>query len=140
MNFDLNSLDTTTADDGLNTIVDSAGNRFQRLVTGGIVSKVSKLISTAGIDVTIADNETADVIEIKNTGTSAFNVFLPDATVRKTQIKIADVGNNAGTYSISVKPKNGSGQTMPGGAAAYIIDSNGGEITLDLMHDLSGWI
>ena len=124
--YDINTVDTTTADNGDSQIRDANNILFSKVTV--VILPVPKLITASG-DVTIADTETADEIEINNTSSSAISVFMPSAAVRTKAITVTDVGGNANTYNITVKPKATSGQTIMTGSQ-YVIDSNGGGIKL----------
>lgn len=124
--WDIDTSDTTTASDHVNFQRDANGILFKRVQPTVVVT--SKLITTTG-NVTIADDETADEIEINNTGAGAINVYLPSAAVRTKSITITDVAGNAATKPITVLPKLASGQTIMTGTS-WVIDSNGGGIKL----------
>lgn len=123
-------LDTedTSVVDGDSVLADSAGNHFLKDVS--VVGKSTLTHSTAGVDVTIADDDTAEIHKIKNTGSAAINVYLPDATTRTKPIRIVDGSGNAATYNITVLPKSGSGQTVMLGSQ-YVIDSDGASFGAD---------
>lgn len=104
---------------------------------GVLAAQVSKYV-TATADVTIADGETSDTIEIDNTSGAAISVYLPTATVRKAPLTIVDVGGNAGTNAITVKPKSGTSETIMTGSQ-YVIDTNGGRITLTPNSNKTGY-
>ncbi len=119
-NYKLDTEDTQ-ADDGVNVIIDSAGNHFVKLVQ--TIAEVDKTITASG-DVTIDDDETADNILIDNTSGGPINVYLPDASVRAKRIGVTDVGGNAGTYPITIVPKSGTSQTIMTGSS-FVLDVNG---------------
>lgn len=123
--WDIDTSDTTTPN-GADNQRDANGILFKRVVPN--LTLTAKPVTATG-DVTLADEESADVIEINNTHGAAINVYLPSAAVRSKPIAIVDVGGNAATYAITILPKAASGQTIMTGAS-YVIDSNGGGITL----------
>lgn len=130
--FNLDTTDTTTVDDGVNCIRDFVGNGFFRVALS--VAEIEKVITASG-NVTIADDESSDNILINNTSGAAINVYLPSAAVRTKRIKIVDVAGNAGTYNITILPKLASGQTIMTGSS-YVLDVNG--MGLDLRPRASG--
>ena len=123
-------------DDGINVIHDDVGTHFVRLAVQA--SDVDKYVEAAG-DVTLADDETADNVFIKNTSGAPINVFLPSAEVRTKKIWIGDDNNNAGTYVITVLPKSGSGQTILGGSS-WVIDSNSSSYVFRPKADGTGYL
>lgn len=124
--WDMDTSDTTTASDHVNFERDANGILFKRVQP--TVTVTSKLITATG-NVTIADDEAADEIEINNSSAGAINVYLPSAAVRAKPITITDVGGNAATNAITVLPKSGSSDTIMTGSS-WVIDSNGGGIKL----------
>ncbi len=131
-NYKLDTEDVQ-ADDGVNVIIDSAGNHFIKLVQ--VISEVAKTIVATG-DVTIADTETADNILINNTSGAPITVTWPDAALRGKALSVTDIGPNAGTYPITNAAK--AGQTLMGGAS-YVLDVNGMGIRLRPLPDGSGY-
>jgi hypothetical protein len=136
-NFSLDTEDVQL-DDGVNVIIDAAGNHFVRIAVS--VSEVEKEITATG-DVTLADDETADQIYINNTSGGAISVFLPSSTTRTKRIRIIDGADNAGTHAITVMPKAGSGETVFGVSDGSLstIDSNASSIELKPRSDGSGY-
>lgn len=124
--YDINTSDTTTADDGDNNIRDANGILFVKKYT--VILPTSRLVTATG-NVTIPDDEPADDIEINNTSGAAITVFLPDVASRGKTIGVTDVGYNAATFPITVTRKAATSQTIMGGTQ-YVIDSNGGGIKL----------
>ncbi len=55
--FDLDTADTTTADDGENCLIDSAGNRFKRLVTGAGGTVTQATSKSTGVTLNKATGE-----------------------------------------------------------------------------------
>ena len=123
-------------DDGINVIHDDVGTHFVRLAVQ--TSEVDKYVEATG-DVTLADDETADNVFIKNTSGAPISVYLPSAAVRTKSIRIIDDNNNAGTYAITVFPKAASGQTVLGGAS-WSIDSNSSSILIKPKADGTGYL
>jgi hypothetical protein len=123
--WDIDTGDTTSPNDDDHQR-DANGIMFKRVFPS--IGTTSRLVTATG-DVTIADDEAADEVEINNTSGAAINVFLPDAEERTKAITVTDVGGNAATYNMTVLPKAASGQTVMTGAQ-YVIDSNGGGIRL----------
>lgn len=124
--YDIDTSDTTTAPDGDSFVRDDNGILFVKKAV--VIPTISKLVTATG-DVTIADDESVDEIEISNTSGAPITVYLPSAAVRAKAITITDVAGNALTYPITILPKSGSGQTIMTGAS-WVIDSNGGGIKL----------
>lgn len=133
--FDIDTADTTTADDGVNTIIDFDGNRWKRVVFS--VAETQRVITAAG-DVTLAADD-EDIIVINKTVGAATQVELPDAALRTKAIRIVDGKYDALTNNITVVPKAASGQLIFG-ASSWIIDGNGGSVKLTPLADGSGWI
>lgn len=133
--FDIDTTDTTTADDGLSCIIDFDGNRFKKVVVSS--SLTQRKITSAG-DVTLADND-ADIIVVAKTVGASTNVYLPNASVRTAPIRIVDGKYDAFTNNITINPKIASGQTIMGGGT-YVIDSNGASITFIPLADGTGWV
>lgn len=132
--FNIDTDDTTTADDGVNCIRDIAGNGFFRVAIS--IIETEKVITATG-DITIADDESADNILINNTSGGPINVYWPSAAVRTKKLSVTDNGN-AGTFPITNLPKVGSGQTLMTGAS-YVLDVNGMGLALRPRADGSGW-
>ena len=133
--FWLDTTDTTSADDGVNVIVDLGGNRWKRYVPPAVLLEQEY---TAAGAITIADDEDADVIVINKTVGAATSVALPTAVARTRAITIVDKKGDAATNNITISPKAASGQLIMGGAT-YVIDSNGASITLRPYADGSGY-
>lgn len=133
-NFNIDTSDTTTADDGVNCIRDSAGNGFFKVAVS--LTEVEKVITATG-DVTIADDDTTDNFIINNTSGGPINVYWPSAAVRTKKMSVTDNGN-AGTYPITNLPKSGSGQTLMTGSS-YVLDVNGMGLALRPRANGSGW-
>lgn len=132
--FNINTDDTTTADDGVNCIRDAMSNGFFRVAISAV--ETEKVITATG-DVTISDSETADNIIINNTSGAPINVYWPSAVVRINKLSVTDAGN-AGTYPITNLPRVGSGQTLMTGSS-YVFDVNGMGLTLKPRANGSGW-
>lgn len=132
--FNIDTTDTTTADDGVNCIRDFAGNGFFRVAV--VFSEVEKVIIATG-DVTIADDDATDNFIISNTSGGPINVYWPSAAVRTKKMSVTDNGN-AGMYPITNLPKSGSGQTLMTGSS-YVLDVNGMGLALKPRADGSGW-
>lgn len=133
--FWLDTTDTTSVDDGVNVVVDLGGNRWLRYSSPPVVFE--EAYTGAGA-ITLADDETADVIVINKTVGSATSVALPSAGSRTKAITIVDKKGDAATNNITITPKAASGQLIMGGSS-YIIDSNGASITLRPYADGSGY-
>lgn len=132
--YRLDTSDTTTSDDGVNCIIDAAGNRFKKVAT--IADEVQATIIAAG-DVNLeADDD--DVIIIKKTVGSATNINLPSAADRNKPFEIVDGKGDALTNNITIIPQSGE-SIMATVDYNYIIDSNGGSIRLKPLADGSGW-
>lgn len=124
--YNIDTSDTTTADDGVNCIISFDGYRFKKVAIA--VSETEKVVNAAG-DVTIADDDATDNFLINNTSGGPINVYLPSAAARTKRIGVTDVAGNAGTYSITILPKSGSGQTIMTGSS-YVLDVNGMGLSL----------
>jgi hypothetical protein len=135
--FDLDTSDTTTADDGVDTLVDFDGNRFKRVSID--TSQSQRKITIAG-NVTVSADD-SDIIVIAKTVGAATTVTLPPAADRTKSVRIVDGKYDAATNNITILPFQESPQveTIMGGTQ-YVIDSNGASITLTPLADGSGWI
>lgn len=133
--FDIDTTDLTTADDGINCIIDFDGNRFKRVTFPNVLTQ--RKITAAG-DVTLADN-CEDIIIIAKTVGAATQVALPDAAARTTAVRVVDGKYDANTNNITIVPKAASGQLIMGGGS-YIIDSNGASIIFTPLADGTGWV
>ena len=133
--FNLDTSDTTTADDGTNCIRDSEGNGFFRVAVD--TTETQRLVTAAGA-VTVAAAD-ADIIVVKKTVGAATTVNLPSAGDRSRPVKIVDGKGDALTNNITVVPA--SGESIAGTVDYnWIIDSNGGSVRLTPLADGSGWI
>lgn len=132
--FDLDTLDTTTADDGINCIIDFDGNRFKKVAVD--TSLTQRLVTAAGT-VTVSDDD-ADIIVIDKTVGAATAVNLPSAADRTKAVRIQDGKGDANTNNITVVPVSGE---KIYGTVDYqpIIDGNGGFVELTPRADGSGW-
>lgn len=133
--WDIDTSDTTTASDHVNFERDTNGFLFKRVQP--TITVTSKLITATG-NVTIADDETADEIEINNTSGAPITVYLPSVLARTKAITVTDVGINATAYPITVSRNVATSQTIMGGLQ-YVIDSNGGGIKLTPNSAKTGW-
>lgn len=133
--FNLDTSDTTTADDGINCIRDSEGNGFFR--TTILTTETQRLVTASGA-VTI-DADDADIIVIKKTVGAATTVTLPNAADRIKPVKIVDGKGDALTNNVTVVPQ--SGESIAGTVDYHwIIDSNGGSVRLTPLAAGDGWI
>lgn len=133
-NFDLDTADTTTADDGINCIIDFDGNRFKKVAVD--TSETQRLVTAAG-DVTVAADD-SDIIVIDKTIAAATTVNLPSAADRTKAVRIQDGKGDAGTNNITVVPV--SGETIYGTVDyQHPIDGNGGFVRLTPRADGTGW-
>lgn len=134
--FRLDTSDMTTADDGTNCIISLDGYRFKRISSAA--AAVSSTVVATG-DVTIADDEPADVIWIENTSGGPITVYWPDAS-RGGQLEVKDYGGNAGTHAITLRPKAAASPTQYlMGAASYELDVNNSGLKLTARPDGLGW-
>jgi hypothetical protein len=132
--FDLDASDTTTADNGIDCIIDFAGNRFKRVVFSSIPSQVE--ITDAG-DITLAA-DAEDIIVINKDVGAATQVTLPSASDRTKSIRIVDGKGDAATNNITIIPQ--SGETIFASVDYhYVMDSNGSSIILTPRADGAGW-
>lgn len=131
--FDLDTLDTTTPDDGTNCVVDFDGNRFK--IVSVVVADTERTVTAAG-SVTIVFDD-ADVILIKKTVGAPTSVYLPASSTRTKNIRIVDRKYDALTNNIAIFPY--LAETVMGGAS-YIIDSNGASVELKPLADGTGWV
>lgn len=101
--FILTPADTTTADDGLNCLVDFVGNRFLKVAIDA-ENIVERTITAAG-DVTVGADD--DIILINKTVAAITTVKMPASSVRlaggSKRIKIVDLAGNASGFPITVK-------------------------------------
>lgn len=133
--FNLDTSDTTTADDGANCIRDAEGNGFFRVAVD--TTETQRLVTAAGA-VTVAATD-ADIIVVKKTVGAATTVNLPSAADRSRPVKIVDGEGDALTNNITIVPV--SGESIAGTINYnWIIDSNGGSARLTPLADGSGWI
>jgi hypothetical protein len=100
-----------------------------------VTGTVSREVTAAGTVTVVADD--ADIILIKKASGAATTVNLPASAMRSKPVRIVDRKYDANTNNITIVP-NGA-ETIMGGAN-YIIDSNGGGITLTPLADGTGWI
>lgn len=105
---------------------------------GGYKSIVTHTME-GGDELAIPDDDANEIHVIKNTGTSAVTVYLPDVTLRSKPIRIVDGAFNASSYPISVKRKDGTTQKVMGGTE-YVIDSNGASLGLDPNVNDANWM
>lgn len=121
--FDLDTSDTTTADDGVNCIIDDDGNRFKKVSID--TSKTQRLVTTAG---SVTADPSDDIIVINKTIAAATTVNV-DWSARTKSLTIVDGKGDANTNNITIVPA--SGQTQYGTVdLPVIIDGNGGQVTL----------
>lgn len=133
--FNLDTSDTTTADDGVDCIRDFAGNGFFRVAPN--VMEAQRLVTAAGgVNV---DADDADIIVIVKTVGAATTVDLPPASDRAKPVKIVDGKGDAATHNITVVPQSGE-TIMASVDYHYVIDSDGGSVRLTPLADGSGWI
>lgn len=131
-------LASTNADDGFDTIIDAAGNHFTRIATVTTEAQVERTITAAG-DVTLPDDEPADVIAFNKTVSQATTVALPTAVGRGGKaITITDKKGDASGFPITIVAKAGSGQKIMTGTS-YQLDQDGSSIRLRPYNDGSGW-
>ena len=132
--FDLDTADTTTADDGINCIIDFDGNRFKKVAID--TSETQRLVTAAGAVTVAADD--SDIIVIDKTVAAATTVDLPSAADRTKAVRIQDGKGDANTNNITIVPA--SGETIYG-IVDYqpIIDGNGGFVRLTPRADGTGW-
>ncbi len=100
--FQLDTTDTTTADDGINCLIDAAGNRFIKIAV--MVETSERTVTAAGV-VTVGSDD--DVILINKTVAAATTVQLQRSSVRLAaggeRIKIVDIAGNASSFPITIK-------------------------------------
>ncbi len=100
--FQLDTTDTTTADDGVNCLIDSAGNRLIKIAVEAIVSE--RTVTAAGT-ITIGSDD--DTILVNKTVPEITTVQLQRSSVRLAaggeRIKIVDLAGNASSFPITVK-------------------------------------
>ena len=134
VDFNLDTNDTTTVDDGVNCIRDLAGNGFFRVAVDA--TPTQRLVAASGA-VTI-DAADSDIIVIDKVVGEATVVNLPSAAARSKPVKVVDGKGDAGTNNITISPV--SGEEIYGIVDyAHIIDGNGGQVTLVPRADGSGW-
>lgn len=132
--FDLDTGDTTTEDNGTDTIIDAANNRFKRVVFSVVPTQLE--ITAAGN--VVLDDDVEDIVLINKTVGEATEVEMPDAENRIKSVRIVDKRGDASTNPITIVGKSGTGQTIMG-AASYVLDFSGGSIILSPYADASGW-
>ncbi len=133
-NIDPGNLDP---DDGVNTLTDLEDNRFVRVADS--VVPTERIVTVAGPVVVAADD--VDIIIIQKTIGEPTIVNLPAASLRTKPIQIVDGTGDAGngTNTITLVPHTGD-SVMATVNYQYVIDSNGGGITLRPRTDGTGWI
>jgi hypothetical protein len=92
---------------------------------------------TAAGAVTVTNSD-ADVILINKTVGAATAVSLPDPSTTTKPVRIVDRKYDANTNNITITSAGASKKIM--GGTSYIIDSNGGSITLTPLSDGTGWV
>ncbi|MEY9580952.1 hypothetical protein ABIE88_008528 [Bradyrhizobium diazoefficiens] len=92
---------------------------------------------TAAGAVTVTNSD-ADVILINKTVGAATAVSLPDPSTTTKPVRIVDRKYDAATNNITITSAGTSKKIM--GGTSYIIDSNGGSITLTPLSDGTGWV
>lgn len=129
--FELDTTDTTTADDGATCIIDFSGNRFKKSTS---VGRVQRTVIAAGA---ITASPSDDIIIVKKTVGAATTVNI-DWSVRGVRpLTVVDGKGDANTNNITLIPT--SGQTQYGIADYHVtIDGNGGQVTLTPLLDGSG--
>lgn len=131
-NFDLDTGDMTTPDDGISCIVDSEGNRFK--VGSGGSTLTDREVTAAG-DVTIDIDD--ELVRINKTVSQVTAVLLPAAAdFAKGQLIIKDQKGDSTTYPISVTP-DGS-ETIDGQSGVRLIDWPYGGLRLRPVS--GGWL
>lgn len=131
-NYNLNTEDLS-ADDGVNTIIDGAGNHFLKAVDA---QEVTQRVHTAAGAVTVADDD-VDIVIVNKTVGAATTVNLPTAASRKKPVRIVDGKYDAATNNITL---DAFGSETIMGALTYVIDQDGGSIIVTPLADGSGWI
>ncbi|WP_262048664.1 hypothetical protein [Bradyrhizobium sp. Bra78] len=92
---------------------------------------------TAAGDVTVSNSD-ADVILIRKSVGAATTVSLPDPSTATRSVRVVDRKYDAATNNITITSA-GTSKTIMGGTS-YVIDSNGGSITLTPLADGTGWV
>ncbi|MET4315879.1 hypothetical protein [Bradyrhizobium sp. RT4b] len=93
-------------------------------------------VTVAG-SVTVTNSD-ADVILINKTVGAATAVSLPDPSTTTRPVRIVDRKYDAATNNITITSAGTSKKIM--GGTSYVIDSNGGSITLTPLSDGTGWV
>lgn len=133
--FDIDTSDTTTPDDGLTCLVDLAGNRFKAVVpTVPSIAPNYREVTAAG-DITVGPSD--DVIGVNKTVGAATNVDLGLASGRSGKpLVIKDIKGDADVNNIT--PVASGGELIDGlAASAWAIVSPFG--TLKLYPRSGGW-
>lgn len=129
--FDIDTADTTTADDGINCIISFDGFRFKRVIP--VTTRAQRIVTAAGA-VTILPT---DEIVIINKTVGAATTVNVDWSQQTKPLTIVDGKADAATNNITIVPL--SGQTQYGTANyQVVIDGNGGQVTLTPLADGSG--
>lgn len=129
--FDLDTTDTTTADDGVNCVIDFSGNRFKKSTPN--VALQQRIVTAAGAVTALPLD---DIIIMKKT-VGAPTTINVDWSSRTKALTVVDGNNDANINNISIVPATGQTQY---GVANYsvLIDGNGGRVTLTPLSDGSG--
>lgn len=97
------------------------------------------LVVTAAGDVTVGAGDGFDDYFIEKTVGSATNFYLPSAASRAKPLRIIDSKGDANTNNITIIPE--AGETIFAIVDYhYVIDGNGGQITLTPHPDGTGWV
>lgn len=135
--FDIDTADTTTADDGINCIVDFDGNRFKRVAVD--FSETQREVVAAG-DVTIAADDVDEII-IAKTVAAATRAVMPLSTARTPgrSIRVADGKFDAATNNITVVPKRPDTVTVTiASPAVFTKTAHGGAVDGPVSFETSG--
>ncbi len=128
--YKIDTEDTST-DDGVNVIIDGAGNHFVKV---SINTDLTQRVVTASGAITVVDSD--DIIIVKKTVGAPTTVNV-DWSTRTKALKVVDGKGDANTNNISIAP--GAGQTQYGIVDyVVVIDGNGGQVTLTPLADQTG--
>lgn len=116
---------------------------IRRYVAIGLLAESDSSGSRVAVTVTAAGDVTAstgvDDYFIEKTVGAATNFYLPSAASRTTPIRIIDSKGDANTNNITIIPVSGE-KIFAIADYHYVIDGNGGQITLTPRPDGTGWV
>lgn len=120
--FDLDTSDTTTADDGVNCIISSDGYRFKK-----VSITPSQVVQSVTSGPTAPINADADIVIVNQTVGAPITLTLPAAASKTTPVLIIDWKGDAGTNAITIAP---NGSELIQGKSQWTIGNDTGSVFL----------